>query len=600
MRKFTCSLSLLALIITNFCFGQEWVRMMNDPNVNVHDVQDAFYKWYALHKGEHATDKSDIKNSRSDAEEDGYALFKRWEHYMIPRALPNGERPNTAAIAKEYKEYFDSKQAHKTTSAATWAYVGNTSVPTYGGDGRINRVHFYPGNTNIIYACSPAGGLWKSTDGGNTWATNTDQLADIGTGDLAINPLNPSIMYLATGDNDAGGTFNPTTIGVLRSNDGGNTWNTTGLNYTIAYSGTNYILTNQVIFNPLDTGTLFAATSLGVFYTKDNGTTWTQALAANIKDIEFEPFHGTTIYAGSSDGKFYRSVDSGKTFTRVISGLSSKGMGRLAIGVTAADSNIVYVLGVDSANSGFYGLYRSTDRGQTFTARELRSAGAPNLLGWSNTGSDSSGQAWYNLVIKVSPTHSDSVFVAGSWLWTSSDGGATFTFNNNFYNNVHIDIHSITFLPGSSSAFILSSDGGVFETPDAGTTWTDLSNNLAIGEQYSIGPSADNPNLFITGWQDNSCNLSGTPWQAVFGGDGMTSFIDYSSDNNMFASSENGAFGSSVDGGITWITATGGITEIGDWNTPWLQDPMQPSTLFSGFQNVWKSNDMGNTWSPIS
>jgi len=425
-------------------------------------------------------------------------------------------------------------------------------------------------------------------------------LEDIGTADIAINPSKPSIMYLGTGDNDAGGDYTPTTVGVLKSTDGGNTWNTTGFSYTLATTGYNYMTLNQLIFNPSDTGTLFCATSFGLFYSKNGGAKWTIAINDDIKDVEFEPNHSSTIYAGSATGRFYRSVDSGKTFTRITAGLPTAGMERLAIGVTNADSNVVYVLAVDSANYGFYGLYRSTDRGQTFTARSVRSTGAPNLLGWSNTGSDSSGQAWYNLVIKVSPTHSDSVFVAGSWLWTSADGGSTWMFNNSVYDSVHIDIHSILFFPGSSSAFLMSTDGGVFETPDAGNTWTDLSNNLAIGEQYSIGVSADSPDLFITGWQDNSCNLSSPYWEAVFGGDGMTCFIDYTNDNTMYASSEDGYFGSSFDGGYTWNTATGGITETGDWNTPWLQDPQQSNVLFSGFKNVWQSTDQGASWFPIS
>ncbi|HXB11600.1 MAG TPA: glycosyl hydrolase, partial [Bacteroidia bacterium] len=407
-------------------------------------------------------------------------------------------------------------------------------------------------------------------------------------------------MYLGTGDNDAGGDGTPNTIGVLRSADGGATWNTTGLTYSLSYSSSNYLTINQLIFNPADTGTLFAATSFGLLYSKDDGANWNIAINDNMKDVEFEPFHTSTVYAGSYTGTFYRSVDSGKTFVRVISGLPSKGLGRLAIGTTPADSNTVYILAVDSASSAFYGLYRSTDRGQTFTTQSQHSLGAPNLLGWSNTGSDSTGQAWYNLVIQVSPSNRDSVFVAGSWLWESADGGSTFTFNNNFYNNVHIDIHSITFYPGSSSRFLLSSDGGIFKTTDAGNTWTDLSNNLAIAEQYSIGLSSDNPDLWITGWQDNGSSLSGPSWQAVYGGDGMTDFIDYYNDNTLYASYQQGNFAESPDAGVTWYAANGGITEAGVWNTPWMQDPQLYSAVFSGFKNVWKSYDQGSSWASIS
>jgi photosystem II stability/assembly factor-like uncharacterized protein len=602
MKRITACLFAASIFISISVSAQDWVGMMHNPSVNVHDVQAAFYKWHETHKTKNDKSAGDLKRGRG--EEENYELFKRWEHRMVVRTFPSGNRPDPIEIAKEYKDFLSSshkdKASHKALATPAWVYVGNTDVPTYGGDGRVNRVHFYPGNTNTIYACSPAGGLWVSTDGGNTWSTNTDQLGDLGLGDLAINPLKPTVMYLGTGDNDAGGDLEPSTIGVLRSSDGGNTWNATGMSFTLQVSGPQYYVINQLIFNPADTGTLFAATSFGLFYTQKDGKNWNKVLTDNIKDLEFEPFHSSTVYAASNAGIFYRSIDSGKTFIRVISGLPAHGMQRMAIGTTVADSNVVYLLTVDSANYGFYGLYRSTDRGQTFSPRSVRSTGAPNLLGWSNTGSDSSGQAWYNLVIKVSPTYSDSVLVAGSWLWSSADGGATWTFNNNFYNNVHIDIHSINFFPGSSSSFLLSSDGGVFKTTDGGITWTDLSNNLAIGEQYCIGASADNPSLWITGWQDNGSSISVPYWQSVYGGDGMTCFIDYTSDNNLFASYENGALAASFDGGFSWYPANNGITETGDWNTPWLQDPQQPNNLFAGYQNVWESYNQGSSWTQLS
>ena len=585
MKKITLSIILLfslSIFLVQPSTAQDWVRMMNNPNVNVHDVQKAFYAWYAKHHSDNEK-SNDSKRGHSEEAEQGYQLFKRWEYYTIPRTPPSGDRSNSAQIAKEYKNYLHHKSEHKSAAASNWQYAGNVGVPLYSGDGRVNRVYFYPGNSNIIYACSPAGGLWVSTDGGSTWKTKTDQLENIGTGSLAINPLNPSIMYLSTGDNDAGGDYTPCSTGVLRSTDGGNTWKATGMNYSYVTSGTNYMTIAQLIYDPSDTSTLFCATSFGLYYTKNSGTTWTQLINDDIKDVEFEPYHSSTVYVGSNTGAFYRSVDSGRTFTRITAGLPTAGMARLAIGTTDADSNRVYILAVDSANSGFYGVYLSTDRGQTFKPRSVRSAGAPNLLGWSNTGSDSSGQAWYNLVIKVSPHNPDSIIVAGTYLWQSGDSGATWTFNNNVYYGVYCDIHSITYFPGSSSAFLMSSDGGVFESPDGGNTWDDLSSNLEIAEQYSVGLSADDPALFITGWQDNGCNIS-SPWEYVYGGDGMTCFIDYTTDNTMYASSENGTFGVSFDGGTNWNPANNGITETGGWNTPWLQTPSNLRFCLRGFR----------------
>jgi len=570
--------------------------MMNDSTVNVHNVQKAFTAWYSQQK-------QTSTNAANPKEVNGYDLFKRWEYYMVPRSLPDGTRPSPSAVAKTYLNYFKNRQktTNRITGTSNWKYVGNVGVPAnYGGDGRVNRLHFFPGNTNIIYACTPAGGLWKSTNGGNSWSSNTDQLADLAVGDIAINLLKPSIMYIGTGDNDAGGYLNPSTIGVLRSSDSGKTWNTTGMTYTLQSSGPAGNVVNKICFSPADTSWLYAATSFGLYYSRDDGTTWKKVLVDNVKSLEFEPYHANTVYAGTYAGRFYRSVDSGKSFKQIITGLPASGVGRIAIGVSNADSNYVYSLDVTSYTSAFYGIYLSKDRGQTFTAQATFAGGAPNLLGWSNTGSDSSGQAWYNLNIVVSPTNRDSIFVAGSWLWTSSDDGVTWSFSNGMYSGAHIDVHNILLYPGSSKAFLMACDGGVFQTPDAGNSWTDFSNNLEIAEQYCVGPSADDPTLWLSGWQDNGTSLSGKTWTSVYGGDGMTCFIDYGNDANLYASYEDGALAESPDKGVTWYNANNGITETGGWNTPWLQDPQNPSALFAGFKNVWESFDGGSTWGQIS
>jgi photosystem II stability/assembly factor-like uncharacterized protein len=606
MKKLNLKLTSLVILISSALYAQSWVNMMHNPKSNVHDVQNAFEQWYAQHK----SDNDDITTSNSEEKEEGTELFRRWEHFMVPRTYPSGVRPNQTVLAKEYQDYLQSSSnaVNRTMNTANWTYAGNTGVPTYGGDGRVNRVRFYPGNTNILFACTPGGGLWKSTNGGTTWSTNTDQLMGLSMADIAINPLNPNIMYLGTGDNDGVETdFNFASRGVLRSTDGGTTWHSTGLSFALPTSGPDWGTINQIVFNPEDTGLIYATVStaistslMGVYYSRNSGTTWTQSLTNDsIKDIEFEPSHGSTVYASSFGGHFYRSTDSGKTFTHITAGLPTTNVGRIAIGVTAADSNVVYVLAVNLNTSAYYGLYRSTDRGQTFTTMST----TPNLLGWSSTGSDSYGQAWYNLAILVSPTNKDSVFVGGSFLWQSADGGATWTYNSNFATQVHVDIHSMVFYPGSSRHFLVTNDGGISVTTDAGNTWTDISNNLEIAQQYSIGLAADSSGLWLTGWQDDGTNIArphSPDWQASFVGDGMVCFIDYTNDNNMFASSEYGYLGYSTDGGASWNTTGANIPEYARWVTPWLQDPQQPNILYSGFQNVWKSPDKGQTWNKIS
>jgi photosystem II stability/assembly factor-like uncharacterized protein len=604
MKKYTSVLAVFSLFLSQSLFAQDWIRMMNDPSVNVHDVQAAFYKWQAEQKDSGKVEGG-IKGI-TEEQEPNVELFKRWEWYMEPRTYPTGVRPDKAITAKNYNAYLDQKASERKDDRmlkpANWTYAGNTKVPGGGGDGRVNHLRFYPGNDSIMYACSPAGGLWKTTNMGGSWSVNTDQLADLATSDVAINPLNPKIMYLATGDGD--GT-DETTIGILKSYDGGKTWDTTGMSYTLQTSGPAYTTVNQLLINPNDTNIVLAATSFGFYMSTNSGYTWKNTLNQNIKSIEFEPMHPATVYAATYYGEFFRSVDSGHTFTRVITGLPSPALvGRLQIAVTPADSNVVYLLAEAPSTSSFYGLYMSIDRGQTFTTQCAVDSGAPNLLGYSASGSDNTGQGWYTLSLAVSPTNTDTLIVGGVNIWMSTDKGVTWKLNaywtGLYAPYVHADIHELVYLPGSGHQFFAACDGGVFTTTTQGKVWNDISNNLEIGEQYSIGLSSLTLGLSLSGWQDNGTNKSGTLWNQVIGGDGMVCFIDNTTDGTMYGSYQYGALENSFDGGYTWNSCTSGITESGPWTTRWIQDPNYYTVLYAGFKNVWLSGDQGNSWGQVS
>lgn len=599
---------LLTTILVTFSAissAQNWVKMMSDPHANFYDVQKSFNEWNAQ-RLKKSDDKAEQNNQGDDEAKDGsYELYKRWEWYMEPRVYPTGNMPAGNPDAEYYEKYIAqqaTERTDKTQSVATWTYSGNTTVPGGGGAGRVNRLCFYPGNDSIIYACTPFGGLWKSTNGGTSWSTNTDQLKSIATSDLAINPVNPKVMYLATGDGDG---WDQASIGILKSYDGGNTWDTTSLYWTLQISGPSYFMGTRVLINPDDTALVLAGMSNGLFVSSNSGATWKQTLNEDVKSIEFEPYHPSTVYVGTYDGKFFRSVDSGFTFVMDSTDFPASGVGRMTVGVSPADSNRVYVLAENSSTSGYYGLYISTDRGQTFTPKSLFSAGAPNLLGWAQNGNDSTGQGWYTLSLAVSPTNADSLMVGGVNVWQSADSGGAWSLIAQWTGSgapyVHADIHELTYLPGSGSAYYAACDGGVFtRKSNYSGKWTDISNNLEIGQQYSIGLSSLTPGLWISGWQDNGTNVSGSPWNQILGGDGEVCFIDYTNDQNMFASYQNGSLEASTDGGTSWYSATNGISETGPWTTRWLQDPQQTNVLFAGFKNIWESGDGAVSWAQFT
>lgn len=403
-------------------------------------------------------------------------------------------------------------------------------------------------------------------------------------------------MYVATGDCDGpGGDFHSvSTIGILKSTDGGTTWNPSGLSYTQASTGPSFGTVSELALNPNNTNIIIAATSSGMYYSADAAATWTQEDTSDFRSVEMEPFHPNTVYAAADDGKFYRSTDGGITYTQITNGLPAAGLtARATIAVSPADSNYVYVVFEDANTLSFYGLYRSTNRGLTFTQQANSGVGD---LGMS--------YAWYGLPLAVSPTNADTILTGGVDVYMSTDGGVTWNINASWTGSgapyAHADSHQILFTPGSGASWFDACNGGVFKATNGGNAYTDISNNLQIAEIYALGASNLTSGLWISGWQDNGTNLTGIPWVETNGGDGMVPFIDYSNDNTMYSASQDGALYNSFNGGASWNYITNNISENGPWLTRWLQDPLNANTLFAGFVNVWMTTNQGNTWAQIS
>ncbi|HYG53316.1 MAG TPA: hypothetical protein VD905_20600, partial [Flavobacteriales bacterium] len=559
--------------------AQDWVTYKQDPNKNFYETVQEFENYWSTH------DKTEKGK--------GYKVFRRWQEYMEPRVYPKGDVKQASRAYEEFQKWLvDHPIEDLGTRAAAWTPMGPTGAPIGGGAGRVNAVRFDPTNSNIVYACTPAGGLWKTTNSGTSWSTNTDQLSIIGCTDIAIDPTNTNIMYLATGDGEAGDTYS---IGVLKTTDGGTTWNPSGLSWTVNQGRT----ISKLLINPSNPAILIAATNVGIYRTTNSGTSWSLVQAGDFKDAEFKPADPTTVYASSDE--FWLSTNSGASFTQITSGVPAASTNnRIAIGVTPADPTYVYLIASDNS-SGFLGCYRSTNSGTSFTTRST----SPNILGYSSTGSGTGGQGWYDLAVDVSETNRDVLVVGGINIWRSTNGGTGWTINAHWTGTgapyVHADIHDLVFLPGSGSTYWSGNDGGVFRTTNSGTSWSDLSSNLQIAQQYRVGLSAATSNILVTGHQDNGTNkLSGATWSEIYGGDGMDCFIDRTNDNNIFASYVYGDYQRSTTGGASWTNIITGLTGTAAWLAPWHQDPVVSTTLYCGYQNLFKSTNSGTTWTSLA
>lgn len=604
MSKFTKFLSLSILLggLSTGVSAQNWLEL-REKGANYYEIKQAFEREYSGKMREFKRELREEANGKAEKagkherEMEGMVHFMRWSTMVEPRVKES--KGDLNAMNEGMYRALQRKKNELQTRAANWTLIGPKSTPSGGGNGRVNAVRVHPTNSNILFACTPASGLWKSTDGGTTWSAISDAISVLGCTDVAFDPTNPNIMYLATGDGDAADVL---TLGIYKSIDGGVTWNPTSLAFTLA----NGMTLSKILISPTNASKIIAGGRAGIYVSNDAGATWTQTMTGGVRDLEFKSNDPSVVFAGGygTNVGFWRSADGGATWTKVTT-VPSTAAQRVAIGVTPADANYVYALVAnDGATSttayGLKGVYQSVDGGLTFTLK----SGATNTLGWYTGGTgDKDGQGWYDLSIAVSPTNSLVVTTGGVNIWQSTNGGTSWTKKsawdaaNTATNYVHADIHDLTY---SGTTLYSANDGGVFRSTDGGTTWTDKSANISNAQMYGIGLSASSANTIISGHQDNGTNLTtnGTTWSEVNGGDGMLCFIDRTNNSIMYSSIYNGQLYKSTNGGGSFSairTVTGG-----GWVTPWLQDPNVATTIYAGGTNVEKSTNSGTSWTTIS
>ena len=568
--------------------AQNWVDKFQDVNENFYSIQSEFNSHWS---------------SKSYERGKGYKQFKRWEWMAEPRVYPSGDL-KYASRAKAYEEFQNYLLANPTavakissvsSTSGNWSAIGPFGSPVGGDAGRITFIRFMPGLPSTVFAGTGAGGLWVSTNSGTSWTTNTNSLSVLGCSDLAINPLNTSIMYLAMGDIDASDTKS---TGVLKSINGGLTWSTTGLTFSVSLGRT----IGRLLINPLNPNVVLAATSAGIYRTNNAGVTWNVVKTGSYKDIEYKTTVGdtTNVFAVTAS-TFVRSVNGGNTFTTTASGLPTTGVNRMALSVTAADPNYIYILCSKSSDNGFGGVYRSVDGGVIFTLM----SSTPNIFDWSTSGSGAGGQGWYDIACGVSPTNKNEIICGGVNSWKSINGGSTWTLNSHWTGGggkpyVHADLHVVEYVNGTTC--YMGHDGGVSKTTNSGVAWTTINGTMNIAQSYKIGQSAQagTPNYVISGHQDNGTNLwNGGVWTEVYGGDGADCFVDWSTNATLVESYVQGDFNRSTNSGGSWTAITSGITGTAAWVAPIIQDPNNANIFYGGYQQVFKSLNKGTAWTQM-
>ncbi|MAR40006.1 MAG: hypothetical protein CMD22_04980 [Flavobacteriales bacterium] len=558
----------------------------------------------ALNENKNAT-FFDLKKSFDDyrslipyTKGNGYKPYARTIDFLEPRVDEDGFFPGNAL----WDEWLTIKNNQTSKSSSNWNPLGPFDVPIIlsnnkkRGNGRINCIEFDPFNENVFWVGSPGGGLWKTSDGGLSWNTNTDNLPVLGVSDILIHPTNTDIMYIATGDAHGGDTYS---IGVLKSTNGGVTWDTTGLSYNVSQS--NEI--SKLEMNPNYPDSIFAVTGDNILLTVDGGGSWTiVGPNGRWRDIHYKPGNTNVLYAmkqTSGSSNVYRSIDAGATWQVCNNGVSNSNKRRPLIAVTPANPEVVYALFSDNG-WGFHGIYKSIDGGDNWSLQ----SNTPNILGRDTDGTSTGGQSWYDMSLAVSNEDENHLYVGGINLWESTDGGITWEVsgssgNSSDYSYMHVDQHATEFNPLNNIAYA-GNDGGLYKYFNILNTWLDISDGLEISQFYKIGLSKIDDYTLVVGAQDNGTErLSGATWDAIRGSDGMECIIDHYNDDIIYSSSQYGGLKVTYNGGVDWDNIKP-VNYEGAWVTPYKMHPLDNNVLVVGYNVVYKTNTAAAAWDSIS
>ena len=509
-------------------------------------------------------------------------------------------------------------------------------------NGLVSAIAVHPLNSNVIYIGTAGGGIWRSRDGGATWAPIFDRQLALGIGEpsgLAIDPSSTDVLYAGTSGRIGRGP----SAGLFKSTDGGASWVALGSGYPPGNTGNAAQFFGQainvVIVDPASGNTLYLATQSGCFRSTDGGRNWTTGvgLAADTRSLVLDassPATARILYAGVNGLGVFRSNDGGSNWTQILSaatpvvaaavGPAPNGIGKVIVAIAPptsppnpAGAQVLYVTlqGTNGATDPV-GLFMSADQGANWTQRA-----ATGLA----TGGTQGGYSFHMAVDPGSPGDgaNDIIYFGTVGMARSGDAGANFA----SIPVPHADCHAWAFVPQSAptpSIVFNGSDGGLARSTDGGATWTSLSaGGLQTGLFYNIDIKPDATGSVRVGApQDNglqtTAGVAAPSWNSPQGGDGWDIAYDGVTANRVYGTSGfwqapcTRVFVSNSDGSDFPSTTTviPSPPDVTPWGTtsdqacgifPVTTDPSNAGFVYvAGNQNLWQSRDGGTTWRILS
>lgn len=514
-----------------------------------------------------------------------------------------------------YAQEKDKKENTSLLSTALNGFSFRSIGPAF-MSGRIADIAIDPKNENTWYVAVGSGGVWKTTNAGTTWKPLTDSESFYSTGAISLDPNNTQTVWLGTGEN-VGGRHVGIGHGVYYSPDGGKTWEYKGLKESEHIS--------KIVVHPDDSNTIWVASQgplwssggeRGLYKSTDGGASWKQTIMLDewtgVTDLVIDPRNPDVLYAaswqrhrnvaaymgGGPGTALFKSVDGGETWRKLKTGLPKVDMGKIGLAISPINPDVLYAAIELELRKG--AVYRSDNGGESWS----------NM---SDTVSGGTGPHYYQELI-ASPHVFDKLYLMNNYVLVSEDGGKTFYQMNE--SKKHVDSHAMVFKANDPNYILVGTDGGLYETFDNTQNWKFV-NNLPLTQFYKLAVDDAYPfyNIF-GGTQDNNTQggpsrtfktngISNADWFVLLGGDGHQPATEPENPDIVYAQSQQGNL-YRVDrttGEAVYIRPQNSLNEPYErfnWDAPILVSQHDPKRLYFGSQRVWRSENRGDSWSPIS
>jgi photosystem II stability/assembly factor-like uncharacterized protein len=479
--------------------------------------------------------------------------------------------------------------------------------------GRVADLAVNPQNTKEYFVAAAAGGVWKTVNGGITYDPVFESEGSFSIGCVVYDPNNSNVIWVGSGENNnqRSASYGD---GVYKSTDGGKSWKNMGLK--------NSEHTGMIKVDPKNSDIVYVAAygplwskggDRGIYKTTDGGKTWKKILTVSeytgFNEIHIDPRYSNVLYAsahqrfrqgysyisGGPESNLYRSNDGGLTWDTLSNGLPSGDKGRIGLSISPANPDYIYAIIEATGKNG--GVFRSTDRGSS----------------WTKMCDNSTAGNYYGEIF-CDPKDVNKVFYVDFWVMVSKDGGKTFNKIGEKYK--HVDNHALWIDPNDTEHLLTGCDGGVYETYDFGANW-EFKANLPITQFYKVavdnampfynvyGGTQDNNSLGGPSRTINANGITNADWFFTQEGDGFESQVDPEDPNTVYCQSQYGGLGrfDKKTGELMDIKPIEGANEKAyrwNWDSPLIVSSHKHTRIYFGANKLFRSDDKGNSWTTIS